>query len=155
MEYLTVKWLHILSSTVLFGAGVGSAFHMFMASLRGDPRNVHAVARVVVIADWLLTTPTAILQPLTGVYLMRLMGQPITSKWLLWSTVLYVIAIASWLPVVRLQIRMRDIAGASADAGERMLPRAYRQRFAWWIALGTVALLAFLAIFYLMVFKPY
>src|SRR5690606_28168339 len=82
MEYLMVKWLHILSSTVLFGAGVGSAFHMFMASLRGDPRNVHAVARVVVIADWVLTTPTAILQPLTGIYLMRLLGQPITSKWL-------------------------------------------------------------------------
>jgi len=26
MEYLVVKWLHVLSSTVLFGTGLGSAF---------------------------------------------------------------------------------------------------------------------------------
>lgn len=126
-----------------------------MASLRGDPRNVAAVARVVVIADWLLTTPTAIVQPLTGVYLMHLLGQPITSKWLLWSTVLYVIAIGCWLPVLWLQVRMRDAAGVVAAAGGAKLPRRYRTCFAWWIALGTIALVAFLAIFYLMVFKPY
>lgn len=155
MEYLSIKLLHIVSSTVLFGAGVGSAFHMFMASLRGDPRNVAAVARVVVIADWLLTTPTAILQPLTGVYLMHLLGQPITSKWLLWSSVLYAVAIASWLPVLWLQVRMRDTAGAAAAAKAVRLPASYRLYFGWWTALGTVALLAFLAIFYLMVFKPY
>ena len=126
-----------------------------MASLRGDPRNVAAVARVVVIADWLLTTPTAILQPLTGLYLMHLLGQPITSKWLLWSTVLYVIAIGCWLPVLWLQVRMRDAAGRVAVAEGARLPSSYRRYFAWWIALGTIALVAFLAIFYLMVFKPY
>src|SRR5690606_32160671 len=114
-EYRMLQWLHIRSSTVLFGAGVGRAFRRLMACRRADPPNVHAVARVVVIADWVLTTPTAILQPLTGIYLMRLLGQPITSKWLLWSTVLYVVAIACWLPVVWLQVRMRDIARASAD----------------------------------------
>jgi uncharacterized membrane protein len=155
MDYLTLKWLHILSSTVLFGAGIGSAFHLFMASLRGDPQHVAATARVVVVADWLLTTPTAILQPLTGVWLMHMLGQPITSKWLMWSSVLYALAIASWLPVLWLQIRMRDVATASAAALEARLPRAYRVYFGWWTALGTVALFAFLAIFYLMVFKPY
>ncbi len=30
MEYLVVKWLHILSSTLLFGTGLGSAFYMFL-----------------------------------------------------------------------------------------------------------------------------
>lgn len=155
MEYLTVKWLHILSSTILFGAGVGSAFHMFVATLRGDVRHVAAVARVVVLADWLLTTPTAILQPVTGFYLMHLLRQPISSQWLWWSTVLYVVAIASWLPVVWLQMRMRDVAAESVASGDLRLSRRYRLYFAWWTALGSIALVAFLAIFYLMVFKPY
>ncbi len=57
MDYLTVKWLHILVSTVLFGTGIGSAFHLFVASRRGDPRTVAWVADKVVPADWLLTTP--------------------------------------------------------------------------------------------------
>lgn len=155
MEYLIVKWVHILSSTILFGAGVGSAFHLFMASLRGDPVHVAGVSRVVVIADWVLTTPTAIIQPLTGVYLMHLLRQPITSQWLFWSTVLYVVAIASWLPVLAIQIQMRNIAQEAARSGRPTLPQAYRIRFGWWTALGSVALAAFLAIFYLMVFKPY
>lgn len=155
MEYLTVKWLHILSSTILFGAGVGSAFHMFVATVRGDVRHVAAVARVVVLADWLLTTPTAILQPVTGFYLMHLLRQPITSQWLWWSTVLYGVAIASWLPVVWLQMRMRDVAAESVACGDARLSRRYRRYFVWWTALGTIALVAFLAVFYLMVFKPY
>ena len=28
MEYAIVKWLHVLSSTLLFGTGLGSAFYM-------------------------------------------------------------------------------------------------------------------------------
>lgn len=155
MEYLTVKWLHILSSTILFGAGVGSAFHMFVATLRGDPRHVASVARVVVLADWVLTTPTAILQPLSGVYLMHLLQQSITSRWLWWSTWLYALAILCWLPVLWLQILMRDIAAESVACGDQRLTRQYWTNFYWWTALGTIALFAFLAIFYLMVFKPF
>lgn len=154
MAYLILKWVHILSSTVLFGAGVGSAFHMFMANLRGDVAHIAAVSRVVVVADWVLTTPTVIIQPLTGVYLAHLMGLPLASKWLLWSSVLYVFAIGCWLPVVWLQIRLRDLAVAAHAAG-RELPRAYHVKYHWWIVLGCAALTAFLAIFYLMVFKPY
>ena len=37
MEYLVAKWLHVLSSTILFGAGVGSAFHLFAASVGRNP----------------------------------------------------------------------------------------------------------------------
>ena len=67
MEYLIVKWLHILSSTLLFGTGLGSAFYMFFASLTRDARVVATVVRYVVIADYAFTTPTIIIQPLTDV----------------------------------------------------------------------------------------
>ena len=58
MSYEVAKWLHILSSTVLFGTGLGSAYYMFFASLSGDARTVAHVVRYVVIADWLFTTTT-------------------------------------------------------------------------------------------------
>jgi uncharacterized membrane protein len=153
MEYLIVKWVHVVSSTVLFGAGIGSAFHMLMATLRRDPVNVAAVARVVVIADWIFTLPTALLQPASGLYLLRILGAPMTTRWISWSLCLYVVAIACWLPVVWLQMRMRDLA-ATAVTMSAALPAGYWRAFAWWVSLGTVALIAFLAIFYLMVAKP-
>src|SRR5690606_19849835 len=62
MDYLLLKWVHVLSSTILFGAGVGSAFHLFASSLRREVGGMANATRNVVVADWLLTTPTAILQ---------------------------------------------------------------------------------------------
>jgi len=153
MTYLVVKWLHILSSTVLFGTGLGSAFYMFFASRTRDPRVVASVVRHVVIADWIFTTPTIILQPLTGFYLMHLAGFPFTSGWILWSVVLYLLAGAAWLPVVWMQIRMRDLAATAAQASIPLPPIYWRYLRAW-VALGVVAFLALVIVFYLMVAKP-
>jgi hypothetical protein len=77
MEYVIVKWLHILSSTLLFGTGLGSAFYMFFASRTRDARAIAVVVRYVVVADWAFTTPTMIVQPLTGFYLVHLAGFPL------------------------------------------------------------------------------
>ena len=100
MDYLVLKWIHVLSSTILFGAGAGSAFHLFAASLRRRIGGVASASRNVVLADWLLTTPTAVLQPLTGIWLVHLMGVPFATPWVAWSLGLYVFAIACWIPVV-------------------------------------------------------
>ena len=69
MDYLTWKWLHVLSSTLLFGTGIGTAFAMFYANRSGDIRAIAIVARNVVRADWLFTLPAIIagdLVPLDG-----------------------------------------------------------------------------------------
>ena len=153
MEYLIVKWLHILSSTFLFGTGIGSAFYMLSASLGRDPRVIATVVRYVVIADWIFTTPTIVLQPLSGWYLMTLIGTPLGSKWIVWSIGLYLLAGVCWLPVVWMQLRMRDMA-ARATQENTDLPAAYWQMLRWWLALGTVAFVALVVVFYLMVVKP-
>ncbi|HET8747327.1 MAG TPA: DUF2269 domain-containing protein [Ramlibacter sp.] len=152
MDYLLVKWVHILSSTILFGAGVGSAFHLFMASLRGHTAGAAGSARNVVVADWTLTTPAAILQPFTGLWLIHKMQIPASTPWVAWSLALYAVAIACWLPVVGIQIRMRDVAAEAERAGQP-LPRAYGRLFRWWTALGFGAFFPFLFIFWLMVAK--
>jgi len=153
MEYLVVKWLHILSSTLLFGTGLGSAFYMFFTSLTRDTRAIATVVRYVVIADYSFTTPTIIIQPLTGLYLMHLAGFPLSSTWIAASFALYFLAGAAWLPVVWMQIKMRDMAIVAAASGTE-LPQRYWHFLKWWVALGIVAFVALVVVFYLMVAKP-
>jgi uncharacterized membrane protein len=153
VEYLIVKWIHVISSTLLFGTGIGSAFYLLAASLRKNAASAHFVARHVVIADWLFTATSIVVQPLTGFYLVHLAGMPLSSRWLAWSIVLYVIAALCWLPVIWLQMRLRDVARDAAAAGTA-LPAAYATYFKWWVALGVPAFFALLAVFWLMVAKP-
>lgn len=152
-ELLVVKWLHILSSTVLFGTGIGTAFYLFFVSRTRDTHAVAVVSRFVVIADWLFTATTIGFQPLSGFWLAHRMGYPLTSPWILLSTVLFMSAALCWFPVVWLQMKLRDVAKAADEAGTE-LPPAYWNYFGWWTALGVPALLLFLAIFYLMVARP-
>lgn len=152
-EYLVVKWLHILSSTILFGTGIGSAFYMLFASLNRDPRVILFVVRYVVIADWAFTTTAVILQPLTGLYLVHLAKMSLTAPWLWISFALYFLAGACWLPVVWMQIRMRDMAREAVERGTA-LPERYFRYLRVWIALGIPAFLALVVVFYLMVAKP-
>ena len=152
MEYLIVKWLHIVSSTFLFGTGIGSAFYLLLASLSKDTAVVAKVSGYVVIADFLFTATTAVAQPLTGFWLVYLAGFPLSTPWLFYSIVLYVIAIACWLPVVGIQVRLRNVAREAA-LQQAPLPPVYWRWFRIWVALGIPAFFAFVAIFYLMVFK--
>ena len=152
-EILVLKWLHILSSTMLFGTGIGTAFYLFFVSRTRDTHAVAIVSHHVVIADWLFTATTIVFQPLSGFWLAHRMGYPLTSPWILLSTVLFISAALCWFPVVWLQVRLRDVAKAADKAGTA-LPPAYWNYFGWWTALGVPALLLFLAIFYLMVARP-
>ena len=152
-EYIVVKWLHVLSSTILFGTGLGSAFYTFVASRSRDPAAAAFVLRWVVVADWVFTTTAVIVQPVTGFYLVYLAGYMPTSRWILWSTILYFVAGACWLPVVWMQIRMRDLA-REAVAARTPLPDRYFRLFRAWIALGIPAFASLVVVFFLMVAKP-
>jgi len=153
MDYVVVKWLHILSSTFLFGTGIGSAWYMLFANLSRDVRAIAVVARNVVIADWIFTATTAIIQPATGFYMIHLAGYPLDSTWIRWSIALYILAGACWLPVVWIQMRLRDLS-AEAVRNDTALPPLYWRYFKTWVALGVPAFAAFIVIFWLMVAKP-
>lgn len=153
MDYVVVKWLHILSSTFLFGTGIGSAWYMLFANISRDVRAIAVVSRNVVIADWIFTATTAVIQPATGFYMIHLAGYPFHSKWIMWSVALYVLAGACWLPVVWIQMRLRDLA-AEAARTDTALPPQYWRLFKTWVALGIPAFAAFVVIFWLMVAKP-
>lgn len=153
MDYMVVKWLHILSSTFLFGTGIGSAFYMLFTSLSRDVRAIAVVSRHVVLADWIFTSTTVIIQPLTGISMIYLAGFPWTSKWIMWTLGLYALAGACWLPVVWIQIKMRDMAQVAAR-DNMALPAQYWRYLRIWTLLGIPAFIAMVIVFWLMVSKP-
>jgi uncharacterized membrane protein len=151
--YQLILWVHILSSTLLFGTGLGTAFHGWMAHRSGDLRAIVVVSRNVVIADWLFTAPAVVVQPITGAWLAWQTGVPFTTGWLALALGLYVVTGACWLPVVWLQIRMHQLATTALRSGGS-LPPLYFTYSKRWFMLGWPAFISVIAIFYLMVFKP-
>jgi uncharacterized membrane protein len=150
--YLCLKWVHIISSTVLFGMGAGIAFFFLRAQRTQDVRIIAAVSRDVVVADAVFTAAAVVLQPVTGVALASMAGYPLTAPWLAAALALYVLIGCCWLAVVWLQIRMRDLAQIAASLGTP-LPPAYYRYYRRWFALGWPAFVGVLVIFYLMVAK--
>lgn len=151
--YLLLKTLHILSSTLLFGTGLGSAYYALRA-WRSQRLEVIAVTfRHLVTADLLFIATTAVFQPLSGLALAKVAGWPLNQFWILWSVGLYVFAGLCWLPVVWLQIRVRDMATQALAGGQALPERAFLYMRIWF-ALGWPAFIAFVAIFFLMVAKP-
>jgi uncharacterized membrane protein len=151
--YMLLKLLHVLSSTVLFGTGMGIAFFKWITDRTGDVRAIRIVTERTVLADYVFTTPAVIVQPVTGFAMIALAGYPLFSSWIVWSVVLYLLAGVCWLPVVWLQIRMRDLARV-ADAQGAALPALYWRYQRLWFVLGIPAFSALVVIFWLMLNKP-
>ena len=151
--YAALKFVHIVSSTLLFGTGLGTAFFMWMSHRSGNIAVIASTARLTVLADWLFTTPAVIVQPLSGYALMRLVGYAPTTPWLLASIALYLLAGACWLPVVVLQLRVCKLSAQALRAGAP-LPPAYHRCMRWWFTLGWPGFIAVLAAFWLMIAKP-
>ena len=152
MTYFTLKTLHLLSLVLLFGTGLGSAFYKWMADRSGNVAHIAATNRHVVLADWLFTTPTVIFQPVSGLWMAAIAGWPVATPWIALSLGLYLLAGACWLPVVGLQIRMKNIA---ADAARRdaPLPARYWRMARLWFWLGVPAFGSMVLVVALMVFK--
>lgn len=152
--YLALKFLHVVGAAVLFGTGLGIAFFLFMAQRKEAPATIAATLRTVVIADYVFTATAAIAQPVTGFILVYVAGYSLAQTWILASLALYILVGACWLPVVVLQIRMRDLAEQAVAAKARTLPPRYHRLARVWFWLGWPAFLSVLAIFWLMIAKP-
>jgi uncharacterized membrane protein len=151
--YELIKLLHILSSVLMVGTGFGSAFYMFMANRSNNLQAQMIVSRLVVKADWWFTTPTIIIQPASGIAMIYLAGWPMDAPWLLEAYALYGLAAMCWLPVVWLQIKMRDMAIAAHQSGTP-LPALFWHYTKYWEYLGYPAFIAMIIIYWLMVAKP-
>ncbi|MCA6122033.1 DUF2269 domain-containing protein [Bradyrhizobium sp. WSM 1704] len=153
MLYFVLKYLHIVGAAVLLGTGSGIAFFMLAAHLGGKPSIIAGVARIVVIADFIFTATAVVAQPVTGSLLVLHVGYSFWEGWIVWSIVLYLVTGALWLPVVWMQMRLRDLASIAAAKGSP-LPPEYHRIFWLWFAFGIPAFMAVAAILWLMIVKP-
>ena len=153
MDPVLVKELHVLGAMLLFGTGLGTAFHFWRAQQSGVPVVIATAARSAILADWLFTAPAVVLQPVTVFFLARAAGWPLDSFWILAALALYALAGACWLPVVALQYRLARLAEAAVATGT-VLPAEHRRAARLWFGLGWPAFAALLVVLHLMVAKP-
>jgi uncharacterized membrane protein len=153
MYYLALKYIHVIGAAVLLGTGAGIAFFMVVAHLRGNVHEIAGVARTVVLADFVFTATAVVLQPITGTWLAWEAGYSLWDGWIFYSLILYGVTGAFWLPVVWMQMRMRDLA-LQATQRNAALPAAYHRLFWTWFASGFPAFAAVAAIFWLMIARP-
>lgn len=151
--YFLLKYLHLIGAALLLGTGAGIAFFMLMAHFSRNVASVAAVARIVVIADFLFTATAVVIQPITGILLAWTVGYSLWEGWIVLSIALYMVTGAFWLPVVWMQMRMRSLAEEAAEAGNE-LPDACHWLFWTWFAFGLPAFAAVLAIYWLMMTRP-
>jgi uncharacterized membrane protein len=153
LYYGLLQYAHIVGAAVLLGTGAGIAFFMLRAHLTRDVAVIAGVARIVVTADFVFTATAVVAQPVTGFLLARLLGYPVFDGWIALSLILYAVTGAFWIPVVFMQIRIRDLAEVAVRGGTA-LPPAYHRLFWTWFAFGFPAFAAVLGILWLMTTRP-
>lgn len=151
--YFAVKTIHIISSTILFGTGIGIAFFMFRSKFTNSLVEKLYAARTTVLADYLFTFPAVITQVLTGAWLVNRSGYGWMDSWLLTTYAIYVLAGLCWLPVVWIQIQLRNILVSCVESNSPP-PARYHKLFNVWFILGWPAFIGLIVIFFLMVIKP-
>ncbi|HEV2162145.1 MAG TPA: DUF2269 domain-containing protein [Stellaceae bacterium] len=151
--YAIIKTVHIISGAILFGTGLGIAFFFFCAHRHDEVASRLFAARTTVFADFLFTLPAVIVQPVTGFWLIRHAGIDWTEFWLVATYVVYIVAGCCWLPVVWLQIKIKNMLRESHNTG-KPLPTKYQSYFRLWFLLGWPAFIGLLIVFFLMVAKP-
>jgi uncharacterized membrane protein len=153
MLYFVLKYLHVIGACVLLGTGAGIAFFMLMAHRTGNAATIAAVARIVVIADFLFTATAVVVQPITGAALVWQAGYSPLEGWIVVSIILYIITGLFWLPVVWMQMELRRLAEA-AVAANAPLPQRYHRIFWVWFTFGFPAFASVMAILWLMITRP-
>jgi uncharacterized membrane protein len=151
--YMLLRLVHIVGACVLLGTGLGIAFFMWMAHRTGEAGTIAATARIVVIADAVFTAAAVVAQPMSGAALAWLTGTSVLTPWLVASLALYLLVGLCWLPVVWIQVELRDLATEAQKAG-MPLPERYHRLFRIWFILGWPAFACVIAILVLMIARP-
>ena len=151
-SYFTLKLIHVLSATILTGTGIGIAFFMFMANLSSNVQAIAVTARHVVIADWLFTAPAVVIQFISGIMLMEILGFTYTSIWFQVVIGLFVLIGACWLPVVYIQYKLRELALQALETNK--IDPSFKKLMMIWTSLGIPAFISIVIIYWIMIFKP-
>jgi len=152
MAELLIRLLHVVSSALMLGVGVGAFWFMLTTVRAGNPLAIAVTARNTVRAEWCIAVPVALLQPLTGYLLMLQLGYSLRSYWFVAVVGLYMIAGICWIYVFKTELKLRDLA--EQHRNDSTLPATFRPLFQRWTWLAVCSFSGVLGIFALMVFRP-
>ncbi len=153
MLYSWIKILHIISASILFGTGIGSAIYIFYIFLKQDLNSIAKALTAVISTNWFFIATSTLILALTGLFMLPLKGYSLYSLWVYGSILGYIIAGACWLPIIWIQMRCRDIALACGNS-KNQLPKEYKIYLIIWQILGSLTFITLIIIFYLMINKP-
>jgi uncharacterized membrane protein len=115
---------------------------------------VAVTTQFVVDIEKMVMAPAIAVQPISGFPLAWAIGlSPVNEFWIAVSLGLFVVAVACWLAVFRIEIRVRGMSRQSA-LNAVALPDDYRRMFHVWSAFAAAGLLTTTAIFALMIWQP-
>ena len=152
MVHALIRLLHIVSSALMLGVGVGAFWFMLTSVRSGNPAAIAVITRNAVRAEWFIAVPVAIIQPTTGYLLMLQLGYPLHSRWFAAVVTLYVVAGMCWVYLVKAELKLRDLA--TAHGTSVALPDEFGALVRRWTRLAMGSFAGVLAIFALMVFRP-
>ncbi|PIZ05128.1 MAG: DUF2269 domain-containing protein [Gammaproteobacteria bacterium CG_4_10_14_0_8_um_filter_38_16] len=153
MVLLWINIVHVISASVLLGAGVGTAFYVFYVNQQNNVALIARVTKQAIFVNWIFIGSSGVIQFITGMILLASKGYSPFALWVMGSMIGYVIAALCWLLVLYFQMRCRDLA-FEAVAKKKLLSIEYNRYYhASWIW-GMLALVSLMVVFYLMVNRP-
>jgi uncharacterized membrane protein len=148
------KFVHVVAAAAMFGTWLGIAVFMSLAHQSKNTSVVALVSRFAVQVEFIIMIGAIALQPISGFILGAAIGlSPLDEFWIAVSLALYVIVVAAWFAVLRLEIRIRDITRLAA-LNAVPLSGDYRRLYRLYSILVWPTLAGMLALFLLMVWQP-
>ncbi len=149
MSYQLVKLIHILSATLMIGTGLGSAFYLFFTYKKASFTTLKEVLNLVIKADMVFTTPSVIIQLITGVWLSNMLGMTYTNWFWVVLSVSFIVLVL-WVRAAIIQIRLKKLI-----ANKTELPPSFHKLMKRWFYLGIPSFLGAVFLYYLMVYKTF
>jgi uncharacterized membrane protein len=146
-----IRLLHVLSSALMFGVGVGAFWFVNTAAASKHPVALAVTARNAFAAEMAFGVPVAIIQPLTGWLLMLELGYRFDSAWF-WSVVAaYIVTGIAWVYLIKAEYKLRALTAplAPIESVPELQHTLQRAR-----ALAAFTLTGVVVLFALMVFRP-
>jgi len=146
--YAILKYVHVLSAIIAFGANI--TYALWLTRAEKKPEALAFTLRTVKIMDDWIANPCYVLLFPTGWWLASIAKWPLTTPWIMTALILYavvsVLGIAVYTPILRKQIALAETVGPQTTEYKKVSKRG--------IVVGTVLNFIVLAIIFLMATKP-
>ena len=133
----------------MIGTGLGSAFYLYFTYKKSQFSTVKDVLKFVIIADMVFTTPSVIIQFITGLMLSNILGLTYTNWFWVVISVSFIVLIL-WVRATFIQVKLKKLIVHTTE-----LPPKFHQLMKAWFYLGIPSFLGAVYLYYLMVYKVF